>query len=205
MLNAEFRMQKVKHVLTAMFVVAGALLVCAQQGAPPQPGPPAVPGGAPGAGAQGGGRGRGGAPAPPVTGRAQSPYDISGYWVALVTDDWRYRMLTPPKGNADYIPVTPDARKVIDSWDPAKDDAAGEACRAYGAAGVMRLPGRLHITWENDNTLASTRMPVRRRACSRSAPRRLPRVNRPGREVRPRAGSFPSRVAAGRPPRDSWS
>jgi hypothetical protein len=71
----------------------------------------------------------------------------------MVTDDWRYRMLTPPKGNADYIPVNPESRKVMDSWDPAKDEAAGEACRGYGAAGIMRLPGRLHITWEDDNTL----------------------------------------------------
>src|SRR5205814_502279 len=38
-------------------------------------------------------------------------------------------------------------------WDPAKDQAAGEQCRAYGAANIMRVPGRLHITWENDTTL----------------------------------------------------
>jgi hypothetical protein len=93
------------------------------------------------------------APAPAVTGRSQAPYDLAGYWVALVTDDWRYRMLTPPKGNADYMPVNAEARRVMDTWDPAKDEAGGEACRAYGAAGVMRLPGRLHITWESDNTL----------------------------------------------------
>ena len=97
---------------------------------------------------------RGGPPGPPPpTGRPGAPFDLTGYWVALVTDDWRYRMLTPPKGNADYLPVTPDARRVIGEWDPAKDEAAGEACRAYGAGGVMRLPGRLHITWENDTTL----------------------------------------------------
>ena len=93
--------------------------------------------------------GRGG----PVTGRAQAPIDITGYWVALVTDDWRYRMLTPPKGNADYLPVNAEARRVMGEWDPARDEAAGEACRAYGAGGVMRLPGRLHVTWENDNAL----------------------------------------------------
>jgi hypothetical protein len=93
------------------------------------------------------------APATAATGRSQAPYDLTGYWVALVTDDWRYRMLTPPKGNADYMPVNAEARRVMDTWDPAKDEASGEACRAYGAAGVMRLPGRLHITWEGDNTL----------------------------------------------------
>jgi hypothetical protein len=42
---------------------------------------------------------------------------------------------------------------VADTWDPAKDEAAGEQCRSYGAANVMRVPGRVHITWQDDNTL----------------------------------------------------
>ena len=128
------------RVLIAILVVVLAAVVNGQQ-AGPQGGP-----------GQGGGRGRGAA-AVPAAGRAQSPYDITGYWVGLVTDDWRYRMLTPPKGNADYMPVNAEARRVMDTWDPARDEASGEACRAYGAAGVMRLPGRLHITWEDENTL----------------------------------------------------
>jgi hypothetical protein len=90
---------------------------------------------------------------PPPAGRVGAPFDLTGYWVSLVTDDWRYRMLTPPKGNADYLPVNAEARRVMGEWDPARDEAAGEACRAYGAGGVMRLPGRIHITWENDTTL----------------------------------------------------
>jgi len=98
-------------------------------------------------------QGRGQAPAAPAAGRTGAPYDISGYWVALVTDDFRYRMLTPPKGNVDYLPVNAEGRRVAEAWDPAKDEANGEQCKAFGAAGVMRLPGRLHITWENDNTL----------------------------------------------------
>jgi hypothetical protein len=97
--------------------------------------------------------GRGGPAGPPQSGRAAAPFDLTGYWVALITDDWRYRMLTPPKGNADYLPVNNEGRRVMGEWDPAKDEAAGEACRGYGAGGVMRLPGRLHITWENDNLL----------------------------------------------------
>jgi hypothetical protein len=87
------------------------------------------------------------------SGRPGAPIDLTGYWVSLVTDDWRYRMLTPPKGNVDYLPVTAEGRRVAGEWDPAKDEAAGEQCRAYGAVGVMRLPGRLHITWEDDTTL----------------------------------------------------
>lgn len=99
-------------------------------------------------------QGRGGAPAgPPLSGRAGAPIDITGYWVALVTDDWRYRMQTPPKGNVDYLPVNAEARKAAEGWDPARDASSGEACRAYGAAGVMRHPGRLNITWEGENTL----------------------------------------------------
>jgi hypothetical protein len=98
-------------------------------------------------------QGRGAAATPPPTGRAGAPIDLTGYWVSMVTDDWRYRMLTPPKGNVDYLPVTPEARRVTEAWDPAKDEAAGEQCKAYGAVGVMRMPGRLRITWESDNVL----------------------------------------------------
>jgi hypothetical protein len=100
-------------------------------------------------------QGRGQAPPaqPPPVARAAAPYDITGYWVSLVTDDWRYRMLTPPKGNVDYLPVTAEARRVAGLWDPAKDAAAGEQCKVYGAGGIMRLPVRLHVTWDDDHTL----------------------------------------------------
>ena len=62
-------------------------------------------------------------------------------------------MVTPKKGVYDSLPLNAEARKVADTWDPAKDEAAGEQCRAYGAANIMRIPGRLHITWEDANTL----------------------------------------------------
>ena len=39
------------------------------------------------------------------------------------------------------------------AWDPAKDEAAGEQCRSYGAANIMRVPGRIHITWQDEQTL----------------------------------------------------
>jgi hypothetical protein len=95
---------------------------------------------------------RGAAPAP-VAPRAAAPWDPTGYWVALVSDEWRYRMITPPKGNVDYVPVNADGRGAANNWDPAKDEAAGEQCRAYGAGGIMRLPVRLHITWQDERTL----------------------------------------------------
>jgi hypothetical protein len=96
-------------------------------------------------------RGRGGA-APP-TAREQAPIDLTGYWVSVITEDWRYRMITAPKGDHPGFPLTAEGNRVANAWDPAKDEAAGEQCRAYGAAGVMRAPGRLHITWESDDSL----------------------------------------------------
>jgi len=95
---------------------------------------------------------------PPPAGPARSGQqgalaDFTGYWVSLVTEDWRYRMVTPAKGDANGMPLTADARKAMEAWDPAKDEAAGEICKAYGAPGLMRRPTRLHITWQDDNTL----------------------------------------------------
>ena len=107
----------------------------------------------------------------------------------MVTDDWRYRMLTPPKGNADYIQVNAEARKVMDAWDPAKDEASGEACRGYGAGGIMRLPSRLHITWEDDNTMKMDIDTGRRRDASCSVPRHR-RASLRGRDPRRRDGCF---------------
>ena len=98
-------------------------------------------------------QGRGGAPAPPATPRAAAPVDLTGYWVAIISEDWRWRMITPAKGDFPSIPMTLEAQKVAEAWDPAKDEAAGEACRAYGAPGLMRGPTRLHITWQDDTTL----------------------------------------------------
>src|SRR5579863_4351360 len=95
----------------------------------------------------------GGAAQPPRAPKAAAPIDLTGYWVSIVTEDWRYRMLTPAKGDYASVPMTADARKVADAWDPAKDVASGNACKAYGAPGLTRQPGRLHITWDNDNML----------------------------------------------------
>jgi hypothetical protein len=99
--------------------------------------------------------GRGGAapPAPPLTPKANAPEDITGYWVSIVTEDWRFRMVTPAKGDYASVPINPAGRKIADAWDPAKDEAAGEQCKSYGAAAIMRVPGRAHITWADENTL----------------------------------------------------
>jgi hypothetical protein len=106
-----------------------------------------------GQGGRGGGGGRGGRGGPPATGEASAPIDLTGYWVALVTEDWRFRMVTPAKGDYASITMTPAGRAIADAWDPDKDTAAGLQCKSYGAAGLMRVPTRLHITWADENTL----------------------------------------------------
>jgi hypothetical protein len=98
-------------------------------------------------------RGRGGPPPPPQSAQQAAPIDLTGYWVSVVTEDWRWRMATPPKGDYQSLPLNQAARKVADAWDLAKDDAAGLQCKPYGAGNIMRQPGRLHITWQDENTL----------------------------------------------------
>src|SRR6187455_488366 len=97
--------------------------------------------------AQRGGRGGGGSP------RTAAAIDLTGYWVSVITEDWKFRMVTPKKGVYETLTLNAQGRKVGDSWDPARDEAAGEACRAYSAANIMRMPTRLNVTWADDNTL----------------------------------------------------
>jgi hypothetical protein len=102
--------------------------------------------------ARGGGQ-RGAAAQAPPTPRAAAPTDLIGYWVGIVSEDWRWRMGLGLKGDYGYLTLNAEGRKAGDAWDPAKDEAAGEQCKTYGAVGVMRQPTRLHITWDNDDTL----------------------------------------------------
>lgn len=92
-------------------------------------------------------------PAPKLSPREAAPIDLTGYWVSVVSEDWRWRMVTPAKDDFAGIPFKPEGRRVGDLWDPVKDEASGDVCKAYGAATIMRLPGRLHITWQDDSTL----------------------------------------------------
>jgi hypothetical protein len=96
---------------------------------------------------------RGAQPTPPATARAAAPIDITGNWVSLITDDWVYRMITPAKGDVSYVPLNAEGRRIAEAWDPARDAAAGEQCKGYAAPAIMRLPSRVEITWQDDNTL----------------------------------------------------
>ncbi len=90
--------------------------------------------------------------APPRPAQAAAPVDLTGYWVSQIVDEWRFRV-TPPKGDIAYLPINAEARKIALAWDPDKDTADGAQCKAYGAVGVMQRPGRLHISWKDENTL----------------------------------------------------
>jgi hypothetical protein len=121
-----------------------------------------------------GGRGQG----PPQTARASAPIDLTGYWAAVLTEDWHVRMLTASKGDFGSgppgavaqivtgrlgvganpaqdgnIPYNLKGAEAALTWDPARDEAAGQQCKAYGAPGIMRQPTHLRITWADDNTL----------------------------------------------------
>ena len=106
---------------------------------------------------------------PPPTGRAAAPTDLTGYWVSIVSEDWIWRMTLPEKGDFGFgpdptansdaragrssVPMNAEGRKVALAWDPAKDEAEGNQCKWFGAGNIMRVPGRLHITWQDDNAL----------------------------------------------------
>ena len=92
-------------------------------------------------------------PQPALTPRTAAQFDLTGYWVSVITKDWAYRMVTPGKGDLGSVPLNSNGTKTAKEWDPAKDTAVGEQCKAYGAAGLMHLPGRLHIDWQDDSTL----------------------------------------------------
>ena len=99
----------------------------------------------------GGGRGRGGrgggAPAP--QGRAGAPVDLTGTWVSVVTEDWQWRMRTANKGDATSVPLNAEGNRVMNTWEPAMDGR----CEAYGVGGLMRMPLRVKISWQDDLTL----------------------------------------------------
>ena len=93
------------------------------------------------------------AQAPERSAMDTAPIDLTGYWAALITDDWQYRMIVPARGDYSWVPLNAEGRRVADTWDPERDEAAGEACKGYAAPAIMRLPTRLHIAWEDADTL----------------------------------------------------
>jgi hypothetical protein len=91
--------------------------------------------------------------AAPPTPRQAAPHDLTGYWVSVVSEDWRWRMITPPPGDYSSVPLNAAGREAADAWDRDADIRNGNECRPYGAGGIMRVPGRIRINWDDDDTL----------------------------------------------------
>ena len=91
-----------------------------------------------------------GPPQPPRSPKDAAPVDFTGYWVSVISEDWRWRMVTPIKGDFAGVPLNAEGQRVGNMWDPSKDEAAGLACKAYGAAALMRIPAGVHITWQDE-------------------------------------------------------
>lgn len=127
----------VRVTVTALAVVAATLSLGAQAN-PQAPIPP--------------GQAQAQQQAPP-TAQGRAPIDLTGTWVSVVTEDWRWRMMTPAKGDYASLPLNPVGQKMADSWDTAKDAADGNQCRAFGVGGLTRIPGRIRISWQDPNTL----------------------------------------------------
>jgi len=96
-----------------------------------------------------------GPPPPPDlrSARERAPIDLTGQWVAVVTEDWRWRMVTPPVGDAASIPLNAQGRAATMAWDHDRDRREENFCRAYGPPGLIRQPTRLRIDWEDADTL----------------------------------------------------
>ncbi|MGH8143567.1 MAG: hypothetical protein ACREU2_13750 [Steroidobacteraceae bacterium] len=90
---------------------------------------------------------------PPPPAQKAAPIDLTGYWVSIITEDWRWRMLTAPKGDYQSVPLNAAGIKLANTFSPAAYASGQIDCRAYGAAGLMRMPTRVHISWVNDNEL----------------------------------------------------
>lgn len=95
----------------------------------------------------------GGAGSPAPTPRAGAPFELEGYWISVVNEDWMFRMVTPPAGEYGGVPLNRAGRELADGWNPDTDEQSGELCRAYGAPALLRIPGRIRFEWQDDDTL----------------------------------------------------
>lgn len=87
---------------------------------------------------------------PPEPNREGAPVDLTGYWVSVVTEDWRWRMMTPPKGDVASLPLNTAGVIETEKWEPETDSGT---CKPFGAPGLMRNPMRVRLEWLDDDTL----------------------------------------------------
>ena len=94
-----------------------------------------------------------GPPPPPRSAREAAQADLTGNWVAQVTEDWRWRMMTAPVGDFQGVPLNPAGLELGKKWNLAADNASGAQCKAWGAGAIMRQPTRVRVSWADDNSL----------------------------------------------------
>jgi len=82
-----------------------------------------------------------------------APIELTGTWVAVISEDWRHRMVTPRKGDFESLTLNAEGQKVANNWDIARDNQAALQCKAFGIGGIIRQPGRIRISWQDENTL----------------------------------------------------
>ena len=73
-----------------------------------------------------------GGTAAPTSARAPAPIDLTGQWVAVISEDWRWRMITPSKGDIVSIPLNRQGQHVAEGGDPLEDATSsrgGRSCR----------------------------------------------------------------------------
>ena len=128
----------------------------APAGAPAAGAPPGAGGAAAAAPAQGRGAA---APAPAAGGRGGAPVDLTGTWVSIVTEDWIERM-SPDSPRSGVLGGRGGgggggggAAAGAGRGGAAVPAAPADPCRVYGAGGSLRVPGRLNISWVDENTL----------------------------------------------------
>ena len=110
--------------------------------------------------------------APPPVAKTAAPVDLTGYWVSIVTEDWRYRMVMPAAGDYQGVPMTAAASKwpangpQVKTEIPAKPTVRQRSCASPNA---FTLHGR------TIKPCAWIRTRVSRLEFSISATGRLPR------------------------------
>jgi hypothetical protein len=80
------------------------------------------------------------------------PADLTGQWVTVVTEDWAWRMQTPPAGDYASVPLNAEGIRIADDWREELDGS----CLAFGAPALLRQPTRVRIRWSDDDTLELT-------------------------------------------------
>jgi hypothetical protein len=91
--------------------------------------------------------------APPASPRQAALLDLTGQWVSVITEDWRWRMVTPPKGDTSSVPLNAAGRTIAEAWNLDADRKRGDLCKAFGPPGLIRQPGRVRIRWDGDAAL----------------------------------------------------